>query len=115
MSEETVFDRILDGSIPADIVYEDDHCLGFRDINPQAPVHVLVIPRRKLVGLQSVEPDDADLLGRLMAAACAIARQQGILDGGFRCVVNAGADGGQEVPYLHVHLLGGRQLGWPPG
>ena len=115
MSEETVFDQILSGRISADIVYEDEHCVAFRDINPQAPVHVLVIPRRKITGLQAAERSDADLLGRLMAAACAVARQEGIHDRGFRCVVNAGAQGGQEVPYLHVHLLGGRQLGWPPG
>ena len=115
MSEETVFDQILDGRIPADIVYEDEHCVAFRDINPQAPVHVLIIPRRKLTGLQEAKSDDAGLLGLLMTAACAIARKQGIIDSGFRCVVNAGPNGGQEVPYLHVHLLGGRQLGWPPG
>ena len=115
MSEETVFDQILSGGISADIVYEDEHCVAFRDINPQAPVHVLVIPRRKISGLQAVEPADAGLLGQLMAAACAVARQEGIRESGFRCVINAGAQGGQEVPYLHVHLLGGKQLGWPPG
>ena len=115
MSEETVFDQILSGRISAEIVYEDEHCVAFRDINPQAPVHVLIIPRRRITGLKAVEPADADLLGRLMAAACAVARQEGIRERGFRCVVNAGAEGGQEVAYLHVHLLGGRQLGWPPG
>ena len=115
MNEETVFDQILSGGISADIVYEDEHCIAFRDINPQAPVHLLVIPRRKITGLQAVEPADAGLLGQLMAAACAVALQEGIRENGFRCVINAGAQGGQEVPYLHVHLLGGSQLGWPPG
>jgi histidine triad (HIT) family protein len=115
MGEQTVFDKILAGEIPADIVFENEHCIAFRDIQPQAPVHVLVIPRRKIAGLQEATPEDAILLGQLMAAACQVAEQEGILGPGFRCVVNAGPDGGQEVPFLHVHVLGGRQLEWPPG
>ena len=115
MSEETVFDKILSGEISADVVFENEHCVAFRDIRPQAPVHVLVIPRRKITGLQAAGSGDADTLGQLMVAACEVARREGIRETGFRCVVNAGAQGGQEVPYLHVHVLGGRQLGWPPG
>jgi histidine triad (HIT) family protein len=102
MAEETVFDRILRGEIPADIVYEDEHCLAFRDIAPKAPVHVLIIPRQRLDSLQNADADHTGSLGHLLAS-------------GFRCVINAGDDGGQEVPYLHVHLLGGRPLSWPPG
>ena len=115
MTDDTVFDKILRGEIPADIVYEDDDCVAFRDISPQAPVHVLVIPRRRLSGVQAAEPGDAAVLGALLVAARRVAAQEGIEAAGFRCVINAGADGGQEVPYLHVHVLGGRPLGWPPG
>ena len=115
MTDDTIFDRILRGDIPADIVYEDEHCVAFRDIQPQAPVHVLVIPRRKLAGLQGTSPEDAAVLGPLLVAARQVAVLEGIEATGFRCVINAGADGGQEVPYLHVHVLGGRRLSWPPG
>lgn len=115
MADDTVFDKILAGEIPADIVYEDDHCVAFRDIHPQAPVHVLVIPRRRLAGVQEAEIADVESLGHLLVAAREVARAEGIETKGFRCVINAGADGGQEVPYLHVHVLGGRRLAWPPG
>ena len=115
MNETTVFDRILAGQIPAEVVYEDDCCVAFRDIAPKAPVHVLVIPRRRITGLQTAAEADVEALGRLLLAARRVAEREGILDAGFRCVVNAGADGGQEVAYLHVHVLGGRHLSWPPG
>lgn len=115
MAEDTIFDKILRGDIPADTVYENEHCLAFRDIHPQAPVHVLVIPRQRLMGVQAAETDDVVSLGHLLVAARKVAAIEGIEASGFRCVINAGDDGGQEVPYLHVHVLGGRQLAWPPG
>jgi histidine triad (HIT) family protein len=115
MAEETVFDRILRGEIPADIVYEDEHCLAFRDIAPKAPVHVLIIPRQRLDSLQNADADHTRSLGHLLVTARKVAALEGIEASGFRCVINAGDDGGQEVPYLHVHLLGGRPLSWPPG
>ncbi|HJP32974.1 MAG TPA: histidine triad nucleotide-binding protein [Candidatus Latescibacteria bacterium] len=115
MPEDTVFDRILRGEIPADIIYEDRHCIAFRDIQPQAPVHVLVIPRLRLEGLQHAGEEHSECLGQLLVAAGKVATLEGIDTSGYRCVVNAGDDGGQEVPYLHVHVLGGRRLAWPPG
>ncbi len=110
----TVFQKIIDGDIPADIVYEDELCLAFRDINPQAPVHVLVIPRKPIVSLAELEDDDEALMGHLMLVARRIALEQG-LGGGFRTIINSGADGGQTVDHLHVHVMGGRGLSWPPG
>jgi histidine triad (HIT) family protein len=112
--EKTVFQRIIDREIPADIVFEDDECLVFRDINPQAPVHVLIIPKREIVSLADVEEADALLLGHLFVVAGRVAGQLG-LDNGFRAVINSGPDGGQDVPHLHIHLLGKRRLTWPPG
>ena len=114
MAEETIFAKIINREIPADIVHEDEHCLAFRDVAPQAPVHVLVIPKKPLVGLQEAVPEDGSLLGHLLLVASQIAEQEGLANG-YRCVVNAGPEGGQSVYHLHVHLLGGRQLGWPPG
>lgn len=111
----TVFQRILDGEIPADIVYEDDQAIAFRDVRPQAPVHVLVIPRRAIVGLSHATADDAPLLGHLVWVATEVARREGLDANGYRLIVNDGADGGQSVFHLHVHVLGGRPLGWPPG
>lgn len=110
----TVFDKILNGEIPADIVYETERVLAFRDIHPQAPVHVLVIPKRRIVSVTDAGPDDAALLGEVLLAAAEVARREGIADSGYRLVVNNGADGGQSVFHLHVHVLGGRPLGWPP-
>ena len=112
---ETIFDKIIRREIPADIVYEDETVLAFRDVSPQAPVHVLIIPKRPIVNLLSTSFDDTLLLGQLMAAAVHVARTLGIDDTGFRVVVNAGPDGGQSVDHLHLHLLGGRPMGWPPG
>ncbi len=110
----TVFDKILSGEIPADIVYETERVLAFRDIHPQAPVHVLVIPKRRIVSVTDAAPDDAALLGEVLLAAAEVARREGIAESGYRLVVNNGADGGQSVFHLHVHVLGGRPLGWPP-
>ncbi len=112
---ETIFDKIIRREIPADIVYEDDDVLAFRDVSPQAPAHVLIIPKRAIVNLLEVQPGDTLLLGQLMQAAVHVARTLGLDETGFRVVINAGADGGQSVDHLHLHLLGGRPLAWPPG
>jgi len=111
---ETVFAKIIRGEIPARIEHDDDLCLAFHDVAPQAPVHLLVIPKRPIESLAAVAGDDAELLGHLVAVAAQLARRLG-LESGYRLVVNCGADGGQSVDHLHVHLLGGRRLGWPPG
>lgn len=110
----TLFERIVAREIPANIVYEDEHVLAFRDIAPQAPVHVLVVPKKPIVGVSSAADDDQALLGRLLLAARDVAAREG-LAAGYRLVVNDGVDGGQSVPHLHVHVLGGRRLSWPPG
>jgi histidine triad (HIT) family protein len=110
----TLFGKIIRREIPADIVYEDDLCLAFRDINPQAPTHVLVIPKKEIARLSDAGADDQALLGHLMLAAGKIARSLGVADA-FRLVVNNGADAGQSVFHLHLHILAGRKLRWPPG
>lgn len=115
MSAECVFCRIASGEIPAERVYEDDGVIAIRDINPQAPVHLLLIPRRHIASLAGVTPADRDLLGALMLLAAALAEREGVRGRGFRLVMNSGAEGGQTVPHLHLHLLGGRAMGWPPG
>ncbi|WP_353259612.1 histidine triad nucleotide-binding protein [Prochlorothrix hollandica] len=111
---DTLFSKIITREIPADIVYEDDLCLAFRDINPQAPTHVLLIPKKPIPKLSEATPDDHALLGHLLLKAKAVAEQLG-LDQGFRVVINNGDDGGQTVFHLHLHILGGRFLAWPPG
>jgi histidine triad (HIT) family protein len=111
---ETIFSRIIRREIPARIEHEDDLCLAFHDVAPQAPVHLLVIPKRPIPSLAEVTEADEPLLGHLVAVASSLARKLG-LDDGYRLVVNSGRDGGQTVHHLHVHLLGGRSLGWPPG
>jgi len=111
----TIFDRILSREIPADIVYEDDEVLGFRDINPQAPVHVLFIPKRPIETLNDATDGDAQLLGRIALAAAAYAKRAGMAERGYRVVMNCNEDGGQTVFHIHLHLLAGRALGWPPG
>ncbi len=113
MAEDTIFSRILRGEIPCDEVYSDEHCLAFRDIAPQAPVHVLVIPREPLVGLQDVGEEHAALLGHLLLVAARVAKQEGLKD--WRTVINSGSAAGQTVFHLHVHVIGGRALDWPPG
>ncbi len=115
MSEPTLFTRIIEGEIPSERVHEDELCIAIRDIQPQAPTHVLVIPRRPLVGVQGAEAEDQALLGHLILVARQVAEQEGLAESGYRLVINAGGDGGQEVPHLHVHVLGGRQMLWPPG
>jgi histidine triad (HIT) family protein len=115
MAEKTLFEKICDEEIPATIVYEDERCVAFRDISPQAPLHILVIPRKAIprVGLAGAE--DEALLGHLLLIAAQVARSEGIAESGYRLVINNGPHGGEAVPHLHVHLLGGRQLVWPPG
>jgi len=110
----TLFDKIIAREIPADIVHEDDLCLAFRDINPQAPVHVLLIPKKPIVNLADASADDQALLGHLMLTAAQIAEQLGV-GGAFRLNVNNGAAVGQSVFHLHLHILGGRSFAWPPG
>ncbi|QEY32986.1 histidine triad nucleotide-binding protein [Synechococcus sp. RSCCF101] len=112
-ADETIFSRILRGEIPCDEVYGDERCLAFRDIQPQAPVHVLVIPRRPIVNLNEAEDADAPLLGHLLLVAARVARQEGLT--AWRTVINNGAEAGQSVFHLHVHVIGGRSLAWPPG
>jgi histidine triad (HIT) family protein len=111
---QTLFTKIINREIPADIVYEDDQCLAFRDINPQAPTHVLLIPKREISSLADAADGDAALLGHLLITARKIAAQLGLTNG-YRTVLNCGPDGGQSVDHLHVHILGGRRLAWPPG
>ena len=112
---DCLFCRIVERTIPASILYEDEHCLAFADINPQARVHVLVIPKRHLNGLSSTTEQDATLLGHLLVACATVAREQGVAESGYRVVANNGQGAGQTVFHLHFHVLGGRPLGWPPG
>ena len=114
MLNDNIFQKIIDRKIKADIVYEDDLCLAFRDINPQAPTHVLVIPKKEIARLSDAAEEDQALLGHLVLAAGKIARKLGVADA-FRLVVNNGADAGQSVFHLHLHILAGRKLRWPPG
>ncbi len=111
----TIFQKIIDGEIPADKVYEDAEILAFRDIQPQAPHHVLVIPKKPIVSMAEAKPEDDALIGRLMRVAALVARDAGLEEAGYRLVTNIGQHGGQSVFHLHIHVLGGRQLGWPPG
>ena len=113
MADDTIFGKILRGDIPCDEVYSDDRCLAFCDIAPQAPVHVLVIPRQPIESLRSASSGDEELLGHLLLVAARVARQEGLED--FRTVINSGAAAGQTVFHLHVHVIGGRSLDWPPG
>ena len=110
----SIFTRIINREIPADIVYEDDRCLACRDINPQAPTHVLVIPKQEIPSVDAIAPDDKDLIGHLLMVVAKVARQLKLNDG-YRVVVNNGRNAGQTVDHIHFHLLGGRSLDWPPG
>lgn len=115
MADKTLFEKIRDGEIPADIVHRDETCIAFRDIAPQAPIHILVVPCRPIPRVGEAATSDAATLGHLLTTAAEIARAEGIADSGYRLVINNGRDGGEAVPHLHVHLLGGRKLEWPPG
>lgn len=114
MSEKTLFKRIIDGEIPADILHEDEHSLAFRDISPQAPTHVLVIPKKEIRNVASASDSDQMLMGHLMMVIRDVAKKLELEDG-YRVVANCGADGGQSVDHLHFHILGGRSMSWPPG
>lgn len=114
MASPTIFERIMAGEIPAQIEHHDEHCIAFRDIDPQAPVHLLIVPRKVVPRLAEASEEDAALLGHLLLTARGLAKQLG-LKRGFRVVINNGPDGGESVPHLHVHLMGDRQMSWPPG
>ena len=111
----TLFEKIIAREIPADIVYEDDLVLAFNDINPQSPVHVLVIPKKPIPRIAEAEPEDHQVLGHLLLKAKKIAADLGLHENGFRLVINNGKDAGESVPHLHLHILGGRTMQWPPG
>ena len=111
----SIFSKIIAREIPARIAFEDNRCLAFHDINPQAPVHFLVIPKREIARVAETAADDEPLLGHLVFVAQSVARSLGLHETGFRIVINNGHDGGETVPHLHVHVLGGREMGWPPG
>jgi histidine triad (HIT) family protein len=112
---KTLFEKIIDREIPADIVYEDELCLCFRDISPQAPSHLLLIPKKPIPRIAEATEEDQALLGHMMTRISDIAEAEGMRADGFRVVINNGPQGGEAVPHLHLHLLGGRQMQWPPG
>ena len=111
----TIFKKIIDKELPADIVFEDDLCLAFRDVAPQAPIHILLIPKKEIRSMNDIGKEDQALLGHLMVTAHQIAKDQGMGEKGYRLVINTNGDGGQSVFHLHLHIMGGRQLNWPPG
>ncbi|HEV7928292.1 MAG TPA: histidine triad nucleotide-binding protein [Verrucomicrobiae bacterium] len=112
---KNVFQKIIEREIPATIIYEDDLVLAFRDVNPQAPVHVLIIPKKEIPRISEVKAEDHKLAGHLLLKAAAVAAQLGLDKTGYRLVINNGPDGGESVPHLHCHILGGRKMAWPPG
>jgi histidine triad (HIT) family protein len=112
---QNIFEKIIAREIPADIIFEDAEVLAFRDVNPKAPTHVLIVPKKSISRLSEAGPDDEKLLGHLLLQAAEVARQLGLEKTGYRLVVNNGSDGGETVPHLHCHILGGRGLTWPPG
>ncbi len=115
MPQETIFSKIIRREIPAAIVFQDDQVTAFRDINPQAPTHVLVIPKEHIATINDLRPDHAALVGELYLAAQEVARLEGLTESGYRTVMNCGRDAGQAVFHIHLHVLGGRPLSWPPG
>lgn len=112
---KTIFEKIRDGEIPSDVIHRDEHCFAFRDISPQAPVHVLVVPNKLIPRIGAAASEDQSVLGHLLLTAARIAADLGLAESGYRVVINNGPHGGETVPHLHVHLLGGRPLTWPPG
>ena len=113
--QDCLFCKVIAGKVPGTIVHQDDHVVAFRDINPQAPMHVLVVPRRHIATLNDLGPEDDDLVGELVRRAAALAREQGCAERGYRTVFNCNADAGQTVFHIHLHVLGGRKFTWPPG
>lgn len=111
----TLFEKLIARQIPSEVVYEDDQVFAFRDIHPQAPTHILVVPKRPIPRIGEAKPEDAPLLGHLLVKAAEVAKSVGLAESGFRLVINNGRDGGESVPHLHCHILGGRPLSWPPG
>ena len=111
----TIFEKIIAGEIPSDRVYEDELVYAFRDIDPKAPTHILVIPKKPIPRVAEAGEEDRELLGHLMLKAAEVAREVGLAETGYRLVINNGRDGGESVPHLHCHILGGRPLTWPPG
>ena len=114
MNESTIFKRIIDGEIPASIVYEDEQCLAFHDVAPQAPIHILVIPKKEIPSIDQIKSEDKELIGHLFLVIQTIAREQGLAEDGYRVICNCGENGGQTVFHLHYHLMGGCNLQWPP-
>ena len=112
---KTLFEKIIAREIPATIVYEDDKVLAFKDINPGAPMHVLIVPKKPIPRIAQAQPEDHQILGYLLLKAAEIARELGLSEKGYRLVINNGPDAGESVPHLHLHILGGRRLAWPPG
>lgn len=112
---KTLFEKIIAREIPATIVYEDDQVIAFRDIKPQAPAHILIIPKKPIPRIAEAKPEDQHLLGLLLLRAAQVAAQSGLSQSGYRLVINNGPDAGEAVPHLHCHIIGGRKLGWPPG
>ncbi|MBA1446100.1 MAG: histidine triad nucleotide-binding protein [Chromatiales bacterium] len=112
---DCLFCKMVSGDIQPNVVYEDDDVLAFRDLNPQAPTHILVIPKRHISTLNDLEPDDEALMGKIVLAAARIAEKEGIAEAGYRTLLNCNAEAGQTVFHIHLHLLGGRPMGWPPG
>lgn len=117
MSEKTIFEKIIEREIPAELLHEDAFCVAFRDIQPKAPIHVLIVPKKVILRVGEAVAEDGEALGALLLAAGVVAEKLGVksTDKGFRLVINHGRDAGETVPHLHVHLLAGRELGWPPG
>ena len=113
--EKTLFQKIADKEIPCQLVYEDELCIAFRDIAPVAPTHILLVPRKPIASIEQAAAEDAALLGHLMLKVGELAKEEGLVEGGFRTLINSGADAGQTVPHLHIHIIGGRSLQWPPG
>lgn len=112
---ETIFSKIIRKEIPAKIVYEDENCLAFHDVSPQAPIHVLVIPKKAIVSVAELQSDDHALMGHIWLTISKVAAELGLAENGYRVVTNSGRDGGQSVDHLHFHILGGRSMKWPPG
>src|SRR5215470_10269921 len=112
---KTLFEKIIDRELPATIVYEDEQVIAFRDVKPQAPTHILIVPKKPIARIAEAKPEDHQVLGHLLVKAAEVAKEQGLNQHGYRLVINNGADAGETVPHLHCHIIGGRKMAWPPG